>query len=194
MALVAIFHGPPLLDQPAQFSTESLKPSRSASCTAKPKSARHSGLMNGTLPRGMPQSRFTTVAPPRPICFIASRSAVIPSLVMFPFIHCHQVCGLADSGGLRKPVSNESASAVNAVRARLSRTEPRKRRRNRIMLNLAVYWMTVRPTLADHLFRKPFIYKDFNQLNAEVHIHRPRAAPMALPAQSMKTSQFQHGF
>jgi len=103
MAFVTVFHGPPLLDQPAQFSTQSFRPSRFASCTANLKSSRHSGLMNATGPLGMPQSTFTMVAPPRPICFIASRSAVMPAFVMFPFIQCHHVCGLAESGGLRNP-------------------------------------------------------------------------------------------
>jgi hypothetical protein len=35
----------------------------------------------------------------------------MPSLVTFPFIQCHQVCGLAESGGLRKPDWSESVSA-----------------------------------------------------------------------------------
>src|SRR6201996_1440346 len=98
------------------------------------KSSCHSGLMKITLPRGISQSRFTTVAPPRPICFIASKSAVMPSLVMLPFIHCHHVCGLADSGGLRKTVSNGSAQVVEAVRPRHKRADQRDKRGNGIIL------------------------------------------------------------
>ena len=82
--------------------------------------------MNGTGPRGMPQSTFTMVAPPRPICFIASRSAVMPSFVMLPFIQCHHVCGLAESGGLRKLFSNEPTDAAEAVSARHSQAEQKK--------------------------------------------------------------------
>ena len=115
IALVTVFHGPPLLDQPAQFSTQSSSPSRFASATANLKSSRHSALMKFTGPRGMPESTFTMVAPPRPICFIASRSAVMPSLVMLPFIQCHHVCGLAESGGLRKPEASGSAGAAAAA-------------------------------------------------------------------------------
>src|SRR5665213_886963 len=126
IAFVTVFHGPPLLDQPAQFSTQSLRPSRFASCTANLKSARHSALMKFTGPCGMPQSTFTIVAPPRPICFIASRSAVMPSFVMLPFIQCHQVCGRAEFGGLRKPDSNGSADAAAAVGTKHSQTEREK--------------------------------------------------------------------
>src|SRR6266566_1006667 len=116
IALDGVIHGPPLLDQPAQFITLSFMPTRSASCPANLKSSRHSGLMNDTPPKGMSQPTLMTVAPPRPICFIASKSAAMPSLVTLPFIQCHHVCGLAESGGLRKPVSNESAADM--VRAK----------------------------------------------------------------------------
>ena len=51
-----------------------------------------------------------------PTRFIASRSAVMPSFVMLPFIQCHQVCGLAESGGAAKPRASSSAgSAANEV-------------------------------------------------------------------------------
>ena len=63
------------------------------------------------------------VAPPRPICFIASKSAVMPSFVMLPFIQCHHVCGFAESGGLRKPVFNGSVDAAEAVRIRHNRAK-----------------------------------------------------------------------
>ena len=50
----------------------------------------------------------------------------MPSLVTLPFIQCHQVCGLAESGGLRKPVSSGSARAVDAVKPRQSKTDLKK--------------------------------------------------------------------
>jgi len=79
MALVTVFHGPPLLDQPAQFSTQSSRPSRFASDTANLKSFAPFGTHERPRCRpGCRQSTFTMVAPPRPICFIASKSAVMP--------------------------------------------------------------------------------------------------------------------
>jgi hypothetical protein len=77
--------------------------------------SRHSGLKNFTGPARMPQSTLKICAPPMPTRFMASRSAVMPSRVTFPFIQCHQVCGLAESGGSRKPVSSESTVARAAV-------------------------------------------------------------------------------
>jgi hypothetical protein len=52
---------------------------------------------------------------------------------MLPFIHCHHVCGLADSGGLRKPISNESANEEDTVRPRHNRAKLGDRRGNCIM-------------------------------------------------------------
>ncbi len=43
-----------------------------------------------------------------PTRFIHSRSALMPSLVMLPFIQCHQTRGLALSGGFSKPRRNGS--------------------------------------------------------------------------------------
>src|SRR4051794_7011217 len=81
--------------------------------------------MKATGPGGMSQSTLTMVAPPRPIAFIASRSAVMPAFVMLPFIQCHQVCGLAESGGVRKPDRNTSLGAADADRERPSNVAPR---------------------------------------------------------------------
>src|SRR5437016_5333335 len=39
--------------------------------------------------------------------FIASRSAVIPSLLTLPLTQCHHVRGRADCGGFTKPFSND---------------------------------------------------------------------------------------
>jgi hypothetical protein len=41
---------------------------------------------------------------------MASISAVIPSRLTQPLIQCHQVFGLADSGGVRNPCSSGSAA------------------------------------------------------------------------------------
>src|ERR1035441_792997 len=43
-----------------------------------------------------------------PTRFIHSRSSLIPSFVMLPFIQCHQTRGLALLGGFWKPRSNGS--------------------------------------------------------------------------------------
>ena len=44
-----------------------------------------------------------------PTRFIHSRSSLMPSLAMLPFIQCHQTRGLALSGGSRNPRSSGSA-------------------------------------------------------------------------------------
>src|SRR6267378_998747 len=52
-----------------------------------------------------------------PTRFIHSRSSLIPSFVMFPFIQCHQTRGFAESGGFRKPLSSVSEDDCPARRA-----------------------------------------------------------------------------
>src|SRR2546421_4499636 len=52
-----------------------------------------------------------------PTRFIHSRSSLIPSFVMFPFIQCHQTRGFAESGGFRKPLSSVSPTACPGTRA-----------------------------------------------------------------------------
>src|SRR4051794_8919090 len=93
------FHGPPLLDHPAQLCRHNSSPSRSASLTAKENISCHSGELNFTGPGGMPSLALKTCAPPIPTRCIDSRSAVMPSLVTLPFIQCHHVWGRADAGG-----------------------------------------------------------------------------------------------
>jgi hypothetical protein len=51
-------------------------------------------------------------SPHDPIRFIASRSAVMPSLVVVPSSQCHQVNGLAESGEERNSFSNATGSAL----------------------------------------------------------------------------------
>jgi hypothetical protein len=53
---------------------------------------------------------------------------------MLPFIQCHQVCGLAEFGGLRNPVSSELVEAWAAVKAAHSQAEHSSRRSNFMML------------------------------------------------------------
>src|SRR3954471_22440542 len=50
-----------------------------------------------------------------PTRFIHSRSLVIPSLVTFPPVQCHQVRGLAESGGFANPSDNSSARTNDKV-------------------------------------------------------------------------------
>src|SRR3977135_1986758 len=52
-----------------------------------------------------------------PTRFIHSRSSLIPSFVMFPFIQCHQTRGFAESGGFRKPLSSVSLGVCPGARA-----------------------------------------------------------------------------
>jgi hypothetical protein len=48
--------------------------------------------------------------------FIASRSAEIPRLLMSPLIQCHNVCGLAELGGILKPVVRNAGARRTAHR------------------------------------------------------------------------------
>src|SRR4051812_23082504 len=68
---------------------------------------------------------FASLIPTR--C-MASRSAVIPALLMFPFIQCHHVCGLAEFGGLRNPDRRESVGAAAALIASPSKVTPKSTR------------------------------------------------------------------
>jgi hypothetical protein len=47
---------------------------------------------------------------------------------MLPFIQCHQVCGRAEAGGFKKPVSRESDGAAEAVETRQSHAEAKMSR------------------------------------------------------------------
>src|SRR5262245_10419077 len=57
-----------------------------------------------------------------PTRFIHSRSLVIPSRVMLPLVQCHQVRGLAESGGFRNRWARASASLCACVGANEIRT------------------------------------------------------------------------
>src|SRR4029077_10977484 len=48
--------------------------------------------------------------PPMPTRFIHSKSSLIPSLVMLPFIQCHHTRGLAEFGGFLNPSSREAGA------------------------------------------------------------------------------------
>src|SRR6185437_5805605 len=50
--------------------------------------------------------------PPMPTCFIQSRSRRMPSLVILPFIQCHQTRGRAAAGGSRNCSRSRSGAAV----------------------------------------------------------------------------------
>src|ERR1035438_10497081 len=61
-----------------------------------------------------------------PTRFIHSRSSLMPSLVMLPFIQCHQTRGLALSGGFWKPRASGSpefcAETIHAPTSAVRRT------------------------------------------------------------------------
>ena len=99
IACSGVIHGPPLLDQPPPFIIASWSPSREASLFANDIILSQVGLIKRTGPAGIPWSTLNISAPPRPTLDIASRSAVMPLRVTFPFIQCHHVCGLAEDGG-----------------------------------------------------------------------------------------------
>ena len=63
------------------------------------------------------------VAEPMPTLCIASKSAVMPSSVIFPSIQCHHVRGNDSTGGLLKPdfrLSEFSAIAKNGSNAKIA--------------------------------------------------------------------------
>ena len=90
---------------PAPRSAVICKPNRWASATACLNSARHSGLMNSTGPRGIPTSTSIMITPPMPARLSASKSAVMPSRLRLPSMMNQYTQGRAESGGCRKPCS-----------------------------------------------------------------------------------------
>src|SRR5438045_696235 len=89
------------------------------------KASFHSGVMyanrfSTTFGVIMEASKFWN--PPTPALCIHSRSSLMPSFVMLPFIQCHQTRGLAPSGGFWKPLFSASvalcAKERDAVRFR----------------------------------------------------------------------------
>ncbi len=114
MLFFAGFHGPPDEDHPLQFGRQSSSPSRRASAAACLITSNHSGVLYAMGPSGISHPASKICAPPSPIAFIASRSAVMPSLETFPFIQCHQVCGLAEFGGFSNPFCSSADVTQNA--------------------------------------------------------------------------------
>jgi len=101
--------------------------------------------MNGAGPAGMSSSTLKICAPLMPTRFIASKSAVMPSLVMLPFIQCHQVWGLAESGGWMKLLARSSSCARAC-------TQSAHTTNNRISLFAIIDPMVRIPTLSIHSF------------------------------------------
>src|SRR5262245_8725428 len=94
MAYSGLIHGPPLMDHAAQLWLQCSTPNRDPSLDACLMHSRHFLVMKGVGPAGMSTSTLKICAPPIPALFMASRSAVIPSLEIFPLHQCHQVWGL----------------------------------------------------------------------------------------------------
>src|SRR5512143_1206618 len=111
MPSLAGTHGPPLSLQPGEPAMAISSFSDSASCAVKWNASFQSGVMyvrrfGTTWGVVRPASKFWK--PPIPTRLIHSRSALIPSFVMLPFIQCHQTRGFAESGGFRNPCSSAS--------------------------------------------------------------------------------------
>src|SRR5208337_5331890 len=63
------------------------------------------------------------VTPPTPTRCIHSRSSLMPSLEMLPFIQCHHTRGRAPLGGSRNPRSNASVSSDCGAAGACARVE-----------------------------------------------------------------------
>src|SRR5271154_4217856 len=78
--------------------------------------------------------------------FIHSKSFVRPSSVTLPLVQCHQVRGLAESGGLRKPSSSASfelcaKTVPNAAKIPTAATDNTVVLRTRIVLSPDTNWL-----------------------------------------------------
>src|ERR1035438_4229225 len=85
-----------------------------------------------------------------PTRFIHSRSALMPSLVMLPFIQCHQTRGLALSGGFWKPCWSASpefcAETIHAPTSAVRRTaEPACVARLKSCIYVCPLWFQCNP-------------------------------------------------
>src|SRR5215472_7670339 len=84
--------------------------------------------------------------PPMPTRFIHSRSSLMPSLVMLPFIQCHQTRGLAELGGFLNPSSRDAGvfcATVDAAKANRMIARVRSFRESLIGSSLLV-WLSDR--------------------------------------------------
>src|ERR1019366_7661394 len=120
MACSGFTHGPPVSLQPAELKMVISTPSRSASDAACFTASSHSGVPKASFFSTvcpLPEETSARCMPPMPTRFIHSRSLVMPSLVTLPPVQCHQVRGLAESGGFWKPCSSGSPGACAHNRA-----------------------------------------------------------------------------
>src|SRR5689334_9841374 len=60
--------------------------------------------------------------PPMPTRFIASRSAVMPLLLILPLSQNQKICGRAESGGCRNPRSRSETLAAYSLNPNVVRT------------------------------------------------------------------------
>src|SRR5215467_2801721 len=82
--------------------------------------------------------------PPMPTRFIHSRSSLMPSLVMLPFIQCHQTRGLAELGGFLNPSSSDGGfcAAADTARANSMIAKVRRVRESLIGSSLSIWLAT----------------------------------------------------
>ena len=99
MARSGVIHGPPLPLQPGSLFMLIWRPRRLASEMAWRNISYHSALPKRIGPGGMFWETSMSRAPPMPTRCTASRSAVIPSQVIFPSIQNQLTQGRAESGG-----------------------------------------------------------------------------------------------
>src|SRR5215813_5740391 len=94
-----VIQGPPLPHHPASLFMLTWSPSLLASPHMCLNKLTQAGLANGIGPLGVPWSTSMIITPPIPTRLIASRSAVIPLLLMFPFNQNQKIQGRAEGGG-----------------------------------------------------------------------------------------------
>ena len=107
--------GPAVSLQPPEAAIAISRPNRSASAPAWWSASFQSGVIHTSRLStncGVARLPSNICMPAMPTRCIHSRSAVMPSLVTLPFIQCHQIRGLAESGGCSKPSSKSPPAPV----------------------------------------------------------------------------------
>src|SRR6266567_9523968 len=153
--------GPPDSLQPGEPAIASSSPSRSASVVAYLNASFHSGVMYTkrlSTTCGVSKAASKFWKPATPTRCIHSRSSLMPSLVMLPFIQCHHTRGRAPSGGFSKPLFSESVvlCAAASVAPRVRQSTARLIFRSRSPGDFIHIFISALPCLDGEAVYRPF--------------------------------------